>query len=41
MGVSKAILSLLFVVTRIELLFGSTKRRRNQTFQLSAPSPDC
>lgn len=35
-GVSKAVLSLLFVVIWIELLFGSTKRRRNQTFQLSA-----
>jgi hypothetical protein len=28
MGVSKAVLSLLFVVTWIELLFGSTKRRQ-------------
>ncbi len=35
-GVSKAVLSLLFIATWIELLLGTTKRRRNQTFQLSA-----
>ena len=33
-GVSKTVLGLLFVATWVEVLFGSTKKRRNQTIQM-------